>query len=333
MNTFEKFNYCIETVKRSNLNLNKVSYSWNSDTDIKFNRILKMLSKYDDNESALEKFFDGDSKYISYFIDIVKLYTAAIVPSEKEIESFEFKFKNKFNNIQNHQYNTIYEICLPELYGIVLIKPNLVSYEDYPETTDIELLHVILEKIKDYDINKLIVADGPSIFHEQNKPFMRLKNLQKNYKFELVNANLEPTIRIKYDNMYKDIPIFIKNVDFLLNVAQFKEHNSAIYTGAIKNIFGLLPDYEKLKIHKKGVEDFYKEIASVYTILEPSLTILDGRKIMKKAQQKEHGGYIIDDGFGILVGDGIIVDKEAIKILNEKKLIDFYPEETYLKYL
>ncbi len=48
--------------------------------------------------------------------------------------------------------------------------------------------------------------------------------------------------------MYLAKPLF--DADVVINVPKFKTHSSAIYTGAVKNVFGCVPGLRKAKYHK-----------------------------------------------------------------------------------
>jgi uncharacterized protein (DUF362 family)/Pyruvate/2-oxoacid:ferredoxin oxidoreductase delta subunit len=64
---------------------------------------------------------------------------------------------------------------------------------------------------------------------------------------------------------------------YVLNVPKFKTHIQTIITGAIKNMFGMLPGEEKSMIHCKArsLQDFSKALVDIYRVRPPDLTVMD----------------------------------------------------------
>ena len=65
--------------------------------------------------------------------------------------------------------------------------------------------------------------------------------------------------------------------DYVLNVPKFKTHIQTIITGAIKNMFGMLPGEEKSTIHCKArsLKDFSRALVDIYRVRPPDLTVMD----------------------------------------------------------
>lgn len=205
----------------------------------------------------------------------------------------------------------------------LLIKPNLVSKEVYPETSDLqllcELIFFIKKKIPSIQIT---IADGPSFFFDDNSvfdnPFLN-KLAKKNIK--IVNVLKEEFLQYKTNSKflpYLNLPTFLNNFDFLINLSCFKEHNRASYSSAKKNLMGLLPDFERLRFHRMK-NDISKAIDELANILGSSLTIIDGRYILGKAQQRIYGGEV-KKGFGIIVSNNLsVADSLSYKLFKKMK--------------
>jgi ferredoxin len=71
-------------------------------------------------------------------------------------------------------------------------------------------------------------------------------------------------------------PVF--EADLVINLPKLKTHMLTLYTGAIKNLFGVIPGSRKRELHLKapGVQDFSSLLVDVLALVRPGLTIMDG---------------------------------------------------------
>lgn len=69
----------------------------------------------------------------------------------------------------------------------------------------------------------------------------------------------------------------VLDADYILNVPKFKTHMQTIITGAIKNMFGILPGEEKSVIHAKArsLQKFSEALVDIYSVRPPDLTLMD----------------------------------------------------------
>jgi len=77
------------------------------------------------------------------------------------------------------------------------------------------------------------------------------------------------------EKMYLAKPIF--DADVVINLPKFKTHTAAIYTGAVKNVFGCIPGLRKAKYHKVAPdpESFGDIIADIHKAAKFHLHIMD----------------------------------------------------------
>ena len=66
--------------------------------------------------------------------------------------------------------------------------------------------------------------------------------------------------------------------DLIINLPKLKTHSFAHYTGAVKNLFGVIPGTRKREAHFRapGSADFAQILVDVLELTAPGLTILDG---------------------------------------------------------
>lgn len=160
-------------------------------------------------------------------------------------------------------------------YKKILIKPNILgAYEEHQNaiTTNTSIVKAILKQFK----GKKWV--GESSFSETEKVmkktgYSKFKNLIIFEKGELVKIKDNRAKVLK--NFY--LSKIVKKVDLVVNVPKLKTHSLTKITGAIKNLYGLIPGGMKQKLHRKAIGDkkFSKLLIDIYQNIKPKLNIMD----------------------------------------------------------
>lgn len=83
------------------------------------------------------------------------------------------------------------------------------------------------------------------------------------------------------DKLYLAKPVF--DADLVINLPKFKTHTAGIYTGAVKNVFGLIPGLKKAEYHKllPDPKNFGNMLADIHENCNISLHIMDGITAMQ----------------------------------------------------
>jgi uncharacterized protein (DUF362 family)/NAD-dependent dihydropyrimidine dehydrogenase PreA subunit len=83
------------------------------------------------------------------------------------------------------------------------------------------------------------------------------------------------------DKLYLAKPVF--DADLVINLPKFKTHTAGIYTGAVKNVFGLIPGLKKAEYHKllPDPKNFGSMLADIHENCNISLHIMDGITAMQ----------------------------------------------------
>jgi len=197
-------------------------------------------------------------------VSIVKCESYDIEEVKKALEDalklIDFKFKNNLK---------------------VFIKPNVLGAFD-PEdaiTTNpviIECLCLIFKKFN----AEIFIGDSSSINTELSLKKTGIEKIAKKYKAHLLILDNEETFQIDIDSKIKKIslPKIIKEVDLVINVPKLKTHALTKYTGAIKNLYGLIPGKIKIQYHRilTDPKDFSKLLFEIYSNIKPKLNIMDG---------------------------------------------------------
>jgi uncharacterized protein (DUF362 family)/ferredoxin-like protein FixX len=160
----------------------------------------------------------------------------------------------------------------------LLIKPNLLSAA-VPEkgvTTHPEIVRAAAKLAQEAGV-EVIIGDGPSVWmgvaEDLEEVFKKtgMREIADELNIKLVDFN--------NPRWHGSFPLtrHLDAVDAVLSLPKFKTHNLTILTGAIKNLFGLVPGTYKTELHKRFLQagDFCKMLVEIYKEAPPSLSIVD----------------------------------------------------------
>ncbi|MBN2185485.1 MAG: DUF362 domain-containing protein [Candidatus Krumholzibacteriota bacterium] len=164
----------------------------------------------------------------------------------------------------------------------VLLKPNLLSAKS-PEraiTTHPGLVRVVAEKVIEAG-GKPVIGDSPGgairgvkrVWEETG-----IMEMASDARLELVNfetSGIEVVRRGGYDFYLSKA---VLDADLIINLAKLKTHTLTLFTGGVKNIFGVIPGFRKSELHKMFPKprEFARMLVELYRLISPSLTIVDG---------------------------------------------------------
>jgi uncharacterized protein (DUF362 family) len=165
----------------------------------------------------------------------------------------------------------------------VFIKPNLTAGmpSESGGTTDVYFTEAVVELVKEAGAARIIVGecsgnDSRSIESLTNLGYADMCARQG---VEMADLDFTEFVEAPVKNpKYKDtlrLPKIFLESDVYISVPVLKTHLAAGITCAIKNSFGLIPDYDKLYAHRdQAIEKIISDIASV----KPAdLVFIDGR--------------------------------------------------------
>lgn len=191
----------------------------------------------------------------------------------------------------------------------VLIKPNLCN-DSRPEegiTTHPEVIKAILELLKEFEMDVLIGdnsvgRDDPKHLDVVYKTcgiddIIREFGCKKNY---LNNDIKTYTCMIDDEERYFYLSKKILETSFIINVPKFKTHSLMTFTGAIKNLYGMIPGNTKRRLHVElpDKRQFAQLLVNLYDVVRPKLNIIDAVIGIEgdgpsRSGQKRKIGYII----------------------------------------
>jgi uncharacterized protein (DUF362 family) len=173
-----------------------------------------------------------------------------------------------------------------KLEPLVLIKPNICTIKDGTghSVTDTNVVKVLIDLILEVDESlsiKIIESDSESKNAEDafaqfgyNQYCDELK--QSGFDVSTFNLSSAPLVKIAFDGLYfknPDLPEILAKPHYFITVAVAKTHYLSYITGALKNLFGVLPRKNKAFYHSR-IHDVITDLAR---IVRPQLSVIDAR--------------------------------------------------------
>ena len=179
--------------------------------------------------------------------------------------------------------------CLEPLGGLrrfvrpgmrVLLKPNLLAAaeEERAVTTHPMVVRAVAELVQAAG-GRVLIGDSPAGPISGNAEVMRKSGMLA--AAEACGATLAPFESVVWkQNQGADYFIArpVLEADLLINLPKIKTHSQTLYTGAVKNLFGVIPGERKMEVHIRapGMQDFSRELVNLLELVVPALTIQDG---------------------------------------------------------
>lgn len=234
----------------------------------------------------------------------------------------------KIADYDSEEIHTALETCLLNLGGIekliqrrsnVFVKINHLSPPSRPEKAIVThplFTREVLRLLKQLDVN---ITVGDDIYSKEEDGFLisgyrqicdelgvRLLNL-KEAGFREVRCNGELLEKIF-------ISPSVLEADFILNLPKLKTHSFAIFTGAIKNMFGVIPHGFRHRYHREFIKNdvFSQMLVDIFSCVPPHLTIMDA--IVAMEGEGPSAGNPKKVGVIIASKDAVAVDAVALKI-------------------
>ena len=167
----------------------------------------------------------------------------------------------------------------------VVLKVNMLSGVN-PEravTTDPRFVSAVAELVKEAG-GSPVIADSPGgAFNKKTleKSYQKcgFKKVAKKTDAEL-NYNIEhrrvsfPAGEVK---KFFNLANFAVDADVIINLPKLKTHGLTVYTGAVKNLFGVLPGLLKAEYHLKmqNIHTFTQMLVDLACLVSPDLNIMD----------------------------------------------------------
>lgn len=217
-----------------------------------------------------------------------------------------------------HDIMKIYQQDLKEI-DEVLIKPNIVSHEEYPTTTHPETLRSVLSYLTESG-KKCVVADGPAFDAGNSSKIIEnhtLNRVCKQFDVRLIDLCRQKMVKRKSPRGFSlKVSKVASESTYTISLPVLKTHFQCYLSGALKNQFGCLSRMDRIAAHI-GLKNIHKCIAELNVLVKPDLFIEDVVYTMVKAQEIRHGGEPAPIGQMIAGKDPVALDAYGITLLQQ----------------
>lgn len=160
----------------------------------------------------------------------------------------------------------------------VAVKPNL-SIQRKEACTDFELVAHLVEYITEFSPAQIVIAESDTYLRSIKETYEAFE--YHSLEVELINVSEEHCITVWPENTLFfrafSYPVIFKDIDYFISFAKLKTHILTVYTGALKNQYGLLPFPDKRIFHRY----LDKVIVDVNVVFPCDFYILDGSTAMQ----------------------------------------------------
>ncbi len=200
----------------------------------------------------------------------------------------------------------------------VLVKPNVVTKDPHPTTTNPEVVKAVVELLYEEGANRVIVGDMSALLTLSTAKNMKKTGLTKAAKdagaeiiyfedYDWVEVKLSGTRYIK--NIY--VSEWIYRVDRVINLPVIKTHKYASYSICLKNFIGATHLKQRpYFVDNTHWEEVVSEINQAYS---PHLNIIDGTTSMIKGGPRK--GTPAKTNIILASGDRIAADVTGLGVI------------------
>lgn len=193
------------------------------------------------------------------------------------VEIFNLKITSLEKTVE-----TILEPVYSKIRGReILLKPNVLGA--YPPekavTTHPELVRVLYRKLKEMGARP-VVGDSPGGTVTDPYRAAEISGILESCEGNFINLTGD-LLEVSLSKNPKIAKIWISRRYyeslFVINLPKMKTHSLTIITGAIKNLYGIIPGGLKLHLHSEApsLEEFSSLLVDIYEIRPPNLNIME----------------------------------------------------------
>jgi uncharacterized protein (DUF362 family) len=212
--------------------------------------------------------------------------------------------------------------------GKVFIKPNLCSKSYIPgAVTNPQVLFHLVSLLRDR-AEEVVVGEsnGYNYCCDDALKMTGVKELVKKAGGKTVNLSNDETVKVQNSKTLFlrnfSLPKTLVEADSFVDVPVMKTHEFATYSGAIKNLFGCLPDDRRIFFHPK----FDMVLHDLMVLLEPKFVVMDATVSMEG--NGPNRGIAIPMNLILASSDLLAMDKLCCEIMS----ID-WADISYLKFI
>jgi uncharacterized protein (DUF362 family) len=216
----------------------------------------------------------------------------------------------------------------------VVLKPNMLTSEPPPVTTDIEVTVGVAEAARQAGASSIVVCDGSSCGVSKAGKF---EAMGYPARLQAIGVGLDAVDfgdRQSYVFVRKPawhshtligVAKTLQEADVIVSLPMIKRHSGARFTCALKNHFGSVYGplrfvaHEKLQSGGDGQRFFDEALAEFADAVRPELNIVDGRSLLIRGGPSLSGKATVKSGVNriIFCGDIVATDVYCSKLMQE----------------
>ena len=175
---------------------------------------------------------------------------------------------------------------LDELGSSLILKPNICTDNDHTGCANVkvEVIEALVDRILREDESiEIRIVESDSMSKYADKAFERYgyrayvdRLSSQGVNISLENLSSSPSSQVNYDGYYftnPELPTILADAGTFASVALAKTHSLTMITGALKNLFGLLPRKDQAYYHP----NIHEVILDLNMMFRSSLCLIDGR--------------------------------------------------------
>ncbi len=192
----------------------------------------------------------------------------------------------------------------------VLIKPNLIKREK-PEsqvTTHPLVVAAIAAAVKEAGAAALIAESSGGVYNKSTlKALYETTGMRLAAEISGAELNYDCGVEEVFFAEGRQLNSFrvirpLRECDAVISAAKLKTHEMMAFTGAAKNLFGVIPGITKAEYHYRipGQDDFANMLADIAHYVQPALSVIDAVWGMEgdgpcSGQPRKIGALIVSD--------------------------------------
>ena len=205
----------------------------------------------------------------------------------------------------------------------VLLKPNLLSAKP-PErgiTTHPAVVSALVDIVRKYGAVPAIGDSSGAAYKGVERVWKNtgMLDVARSKDVELVNFETSGITLKEAFGFRFPISSAVFDFDVIVDIPRFKSHSFASFTGAVKNMYGVIPGLGKTEGHKRFPlpDEFGRMLAALYSVVKPHLVVMDAVMVMEgngpaSGELRHYGKLFVST-------DGVAVDTVALTVAGYKK--------------
>jgi uncharacterized protein (DUF362 family)/Pyruvate/2-oxoacid:ferredoxin oxidoreductase delta subunit len=202
----------------------------------------------------------------------------------------------------------------------VFVKINHLSPPSTPERgiiTHPVFARAVLGLLKDTGAS-ITVGDDIQAYGEDGFAVSGFRRMCEEVGVDLVNLKEKGFVELRCDGeRLKTLHLsrVVHEADIIVNLPKLKTHSLTLFTGGVKNFYGVIPVGRRTQFHGEHnrLEDFSQVLVDIFSMAKPHLTIMDAVDAMEG--EGPGSGSVRRLGLILLSKDAVSVDAVASRLI------------------